>query len=166
MFEMLPAFPDADRQEAARRLLARAMPGLPEEARAGLAAEALGVLAACPELFGPEARAEVPVIGTVAGHAVSGQIDRLVVRPDEVVIADFKSNRVPPATQVQVPDGYVAQLALYRALLAPLYPRRAMRCILVWTVGAVVTELPAARLDAALAALAPPPAAASTSETA
>jgi hypothetical protein len=41
-----------------------------------------------------------------------------------------------------------------------------MRCILVWTVGAVVTELPAARLDAALAALAPPPAAASTSETA
>jgi ATP-dependent helicase/nuclease subunit A len=153
LFEVLPGFPAADREAAARRLLAWEMPDLPEAARAELAAEALGVLIACPELFGPGSRAEVPVIGTVAGHAVSGQIDRLVVGPDAVLIADFKSNRVPPRGLAQVPDAYAAQLALYRALLAPLYPGRALRCVLVWTVGATTTEVPPDRLDAALASL-------------
>ena len=117
--------------------------------------EAMAVLDAFPELFGPEARAEVPVIGTVAGHAVAGQIDRLVIRPDEILIVDFKSNRAPPGAAEDVSTAYAAQLALYRALLAPLYPGRVLRCRLIWTATASATDLPAALLDAALAALGP-----------
>ena len=48
-------------------------------------------------LFAPGSRAEVPIVGsvTIAGEtvAVSGQVDRLVVTPDAVLIADFKTGR-------------------------------------------------------------------------
>jgi ATP-dependent helicase/nuclease subunit A len=131
------------------------MPDAPSEERARLQAEALAVLAAFPELFGPAARAEVPVIGAVGGRAVSGQIDRLVIGAEEVAIVDFKSNRAPPGTLAAVPQAYAAQLALYRALIAPLYPGRAIRCRLVWTATATATDLPDETLAAALAAAAP-----------
>ena len=46
-----------------------------------------------------------------------------------------------------------AQLGLYRALLARLYPDCRCACLLVWTTGPVLAEIPAARLDAALASI-------------
>ncbi len=44
-------------------------------------------------------------------------------------------------------------MALYRAALAPLWPGRAPRLLLIWTEGPRVDELLAGELDAALAAL-------------
>ncbi len=55
-------------------------------------------------LFAQGSRAEVPLVGTLTrkdGEIVniSGQIDRLIVTDDTVLIADFKAlNRVPPST--------------------------------------------------------------------
>ncbi|MBV8664340.1 MAG: hypothetical protein JO107_14705, partial [Hyphomicrobiales bacterium] len=46
---------------------------------------------------------------------------------------------------------YVAQLALYRAALAPLYPDRPVRAFLVWLGAPEAVEIAAAELDAALA---------------
>ena len=48
--------------------------------------------------------------------------------------------------------GHVAQLALYRASLMRLYPGKAVHCVLIHAQGPVVEEIPAAELDAALAA--------------
>ena len=47
-------------------------------------------------LFGPDSRAEVPLTGVIGDAVVGGLVDRLVVLPDRVLIADFKTNR-PPA---------------------------------------------------------------------
>jgi ATP-dependent helicase/nuclease subunit A len=44
----------------------------------------------------------------------------------------------------------VAQLALYRALLADIYPDRPVRPFLIWTAGPQVRELGEAELAAAL----------------
>jgi ATP-dependent helicase/nuclease subunit A len=44
----------------------------------------------------------------------------------------------------------VAQLALYRALLAEIYPDRNVRAFLVWTSGPLIRELSGQELDAAL----------------
>ena len=55
---------------------------------------------------------------------VSGQIDRLVVTPDEVLIVDYKTNHAPPNATAEAPRAYVRQLALYRAVLRKLYPQR------------------------------------------
>ena len=63
--------------------------------------------------------------------SISGKIDRLAVTADEVLIVDYKTNRPAPWRLDEVPQAYIAQLALYRALLQPLYPghdRAAPRC--------------------------------------
>jgi ATP-dependent helicase/nuclease subunit A len=49
-----------------------------------------------------------------------------------------------------VPRVYRRQLALYRALLAGIYPDRPVRGFLLWTDGPRLMEMPAALLDAAL----------------
>jgi ATP-dependent helicase/nuclease subunit A len=97
----------------------------------------------------------VPIVGrlTLSGAPVrvSGQIDRLVVARDAVLIADYKTDRAPPSRIEDCPDAYVRQLALYRAVLTKLYPDRPIRAALVWTEVPELMELSAAALDAALA---------------
>jgi ATP-dependent helicase/nuclease subunit A len=105
-------------------------------------------------LFAPGSRAEVPIVGRIARPgrpdiAVSGLIDRLAVTDDAVLIADYKTNRPPPRRPQDAP-AYVAQLALYRAVLAKLYPGRQVRAALLWTEGPDLMEIPATMLDEAL----------------
>ena len=85
---------------------------------------------------------------------MSGQVDRLAVTPGAVLIADYKTNRPAPRHLADVPSAYVAQLALYRAVLQKLYPTREVRAALVWTDAPDLLALPGTALDAALAALA------------
>jgi ATP-dependent helicase/nuclease subunit A len=108
------------------------------------------------EIFAPGSRAEVPIVGRIdrAGAepvAVSGQVDRLCVAKDAVLIADYKSDGAVPARLDDVPKPYVAQLALYRAVLARLYPDKTVRAALLFTTGPQLIELPGPAMDAALA---------------
>ena len=64
---------------------------------------------------------------------VSGQVDRLAVSPHEALIVDYKTNRPPPQSASGVALAYRRQLALYRALLAGIYPGRTIRAFLLWT---------------------------------
>ena len=119
---------------------------------AALAALALPALA---PLFAETSRAEVSIVGAAplangAALPFVGRIDRLAVAADAVYVADFKSGARPPGGN---PSAYVAQLALYRAALAPLYPDRPVRAFLVWLTGAQAVEVAPAELDAALAGL-------------
>ena len=82
---------------------------------------------------------------------VSGQIDRLVVTPEEVLIVDFKTNHAPPKTAAEVPRGYIRQLALYRAVLRKLYPERVVRAALLWTETTEMMEISVPTLDRELA---------------
>jgi ATP-dependent helicase/nuclease subunit A len=107
-------------------------------------------------VFAPGSRAEVPIVGRLGrpggvSALVSGQIDRLVVTPSEVLIVDYKTNHTPPATAAEAPAGYVRQLGLYRAVLAKLYPQRPIRAALLWTETADLMEISTPALDAALA---------------
>ena len=84
-------------------------------------------------MFAAGSRAEVSIVGrlALAGRPpalVSGQIDRLVVTQNEVLIVDFKTNHAPPGRAAEAPPAYVRQLALYRAVLAQaLSPARRPR---------------------------------------
>jgi len=109
-------------------------------------------------LFAAGTRAEIPIVGRLARAgrttlSVSGQIDRLAVLPDAILIADYKTDRPAPRRIEDVPRSYVTQLALYRAVLRQLYPGRELRAALVWTELPALIELPAGALDRALDAL-------------
>ena len=107
------------------------------------------------ELFAPGSRAEVPIVGRLilGGEEVrvSGQIDRLAVTQTAVLIGDFKTNRPAPRRIEDVPQSYLRQLALYRAVLTKLYPGKPVRAALIWTEVPDLMELSGEALDAALA---------------
>jgi ATP-dependent helicase/nuclease subunit A len=160
LMQSLPDVAPQHRAEAARRYLARAGGAFAAEEQAVFLASAQRLLddARFAALFAPGSRAEVPIVGRLARPgrtplAVSGQIDRLAVSAAQVLIADYKSNRPAPRTLAEVPAAYVRQLALYRAVVARLYPDRPVRAVLVWTDVPDLMELSAEVLDGALAAV-------------
>ena len=103
-------------------------------------------------LFAPGSRAEVPIAGRIARRngpprVVTGQIDRLAVTPDGILIADFKTAISPPRTTDGIPPQYLRQMALYRAVLGQLYPDRAITAALIWTESLEIMAIPASVLD-------------------
>jgi ATP-dependent helicase/nuclease subunit A len=135
LLQALPELPIEEREIAARRFLALPTHGLMPEEQVEIRRQILAVLdhPDFAALFGPGSQAEVPLVGLIGGHALSGQIDRLVVAEDRVLIVDYKSLRPPPATENEVAPVYLRQLAAYQAALARIYPDREVRCALLWT---------------------------------
>ncbi len=154
LLEELPRLSPNDRIAAAERYLARDAGEWPEQERAALADEALAIvsdLTLLPLLDG-SGRSEVPIAGEIArpGRSpalVFGRIDRLVIEPERVLILDFKSDRPVPAAP---PESYVTQLALYRAVLAKVFPGKVIEAALLWTKTRHLDVLGTSRLDAAL----------------
>jgi ATP-dependent helicase/nuclease subunit A len=158
LMQSLPDIAPERREEAARRYLARAGQDFDEAARVAMAGQVLRLLAdpSFAALFAPGSRAEVSIAGKLTGRGgetllIAGQIDRLAVTADEVLIADYKTNRPAPAQIADVPKPYLRQLALYRAVLQKLYPARNIRAALIWTEVPESMELSADVMDASLA---------------
>ena len=156
LLQSLPDLPAARRRKAADNYLARNGRAMSEDERAQLAERIIALLddARFRGAFSAGSRAEVPIVGTLDGGretvVVSGQVDRLAVTPDAVLIADFKTNTDPPRRFAEVPDAYKRQLALYRAVLQKIYPGRLVRAALIWTEVPDLMELSAEILDETL----------------
>ncbi len=156
LLQSLPDIPAAQREKVAGEFLSRRGDRLSADQRAVLLREVLLLIESrdFAALFAPGSRAEVPIVGklVVRGEdkSVSGQVDRLAVTKDAVLIADFKTNRPAPRKIDEVPSGYVHQLALYRAVLMKLYPDRPVRAALIWTEVPDLMELSPDTLEGAL----------------
>jgi ATP-dependent helicase/nuclease subunit A len=157
LLQSLPDVTPVRRREAALRFLARNADGWTDDERGALADNVMAVLdePRFAPVFASGSRAEVSIVGRLAREGeppilVSGQIDRLVVTDNEVLIVDFKTNQAPPAAATEAPIAYVRQLALYRAVLRQLYPQRTVRAALLWTETTEFMEISASALDAEL----------------
>jgi len=158
LLQSLPDIAPERRREAALSYLARNADGWTEDERRTLAEGAVALIAdpRFAHAFAAGSQAEVSIVGRLERPGqppalVSGQIDRLVVTGREVLIVDYKTNHAPPMTADEAPRGYVRQLALYRAVLAKLYPQLPVRAALLWTETPDLMEISAPALDAALA---------------
>jgi ATP-dependent helicase/nuclease subunit A len=151
LLESLPAVSPGNRPRVAGDYLAAVAPHWSPDTRAALLAEVLAVMndPAFAEALAPGSRAEVEIAGRLGAAVVSGRIDRLAVTASRVLIVDYKTNRPAPRTLAAVPPQYVAQLALYRAVLGGIYPGRTVAAALVWTDGPSLMPIPAQVLDAA-----------------
>lgn len=157
ILEILPQIAPEKRASALAAALARPALDLDAPRQKELAQEIMAVMthAAFAPIFGAGSRAEVPVVGLVGetvsdkktAQALSGQIDRLLVRDDEILIVDYKTNRPPPSRAEDVPALYLKQMAAYVSLLRRVYPDRAVRCALLWTDGPRLMPLPEAMLE-------------------
>jgi ATP-dependent helicase/nuclease subunit A len=150
LLQHLPLLPFSRQRDAARDYLVRQDDAIADQAE-GICESVLAVLAKpeLHELFGPASLAEVALAGIVGGREVGGIVDRLAVTPERIWLADYKSDRAPPATHSGIPEKYVTQLAAYRSILRQIYPDRQIRAVLIWTETAAVMDVPEDWLEAA-----------------
>ena len=163
MLEHLPSIEKELWPAAADAFVNRKGAGLTPRTRRSIVTETLRVLSdpLFAHLFGPQARPEVPIIAEIPrpdgarGPALklTGQIDRLVVLDEHVLIVDYKTNRPPPASAEAVAPTYIFQLAAYRLALKQIYPGKAVRAALLWTETPSIMEIPSNVLDEATARL-------------
>ena len=143
LLEILPTLDAPARRNAAQAWLARPVHDLDPTQQTEILDETLAVLEH-PDftaLFGPDSQAEVSLSGVVGDQVVSARLDRLLVGTDEVLVIDYKTNRPAPTDPNRVPEQYLRQMAVYRTLLARIYPQRRIRGVLLWTDGPHVMEL-------------------------
>jgi ATP-dependent helicase/nuclease subunit A len=159
LLQLLPDIAPDQRANAAQRLLAGER-DLTDEQREEMTRAAFGVLddARFAAVFGPGSRAEVALAGTSAhlprGLAVSGRVDRLVVDAERVLVVDYKTNRPSPDQIEDADPAYLAQMAVYAAVLREVFPGRAIEAALVWTDGPKLMPVPEKVMAQALARLA------------
>ena len=155
LLQYLPDIENERRHTVGRALLGAKAADLSETDTENILAETLAVLRepTLAALFGPDARSEVDIAGSLCrpgfvARPIRGRVDRLLVEHDTLVLADFKmtDNRRPS-------DASVLQMALYREALAPLWPNKSVKAILIHTGALTIHRLAPADLDAALDAL-------------
>ena len=115
----------------------------PENERRKIADEVL-LLVNNPQfapLFGVDSVAEVSLMGQVGDRIISGQIDRLVVCPDKVMIVDYKTNRPAAESPDSVPGAYLKQMRAYRELVKKIYPDKNIETYILWTNTAKIMKI-------------------------
>ncbi len=159
LLQLLPDIPAQERLARGRGYLSQPGHALEVTAREEILSAALSVLddPAIAWLFGSGSRSEVPLaahlpVRDTEGReiVISGQIDRIAVRDDAVMIVDYKTNRPAPVSLESVPDVYLRQMAAYRLALRSIYPGRDVKAGLLWTDGPRFMEIPDNLLSAAL----------------
>ncbi len=140
LLQFLPAIAPGERRKTAIGWLSAPAQGFTAEEAEQLFAEAAAILddPGLAPLFGPGSRAEAPFAARLtdasgAEFLVSGQIDRLVVGENEIIVADYKTSRPAPASIEDVPQEYIRQLSTYRLAMQSLWPGRPVRAVLIWT---------------------------------
>jgi ATP-dependent helicase/nuclease subunit A len=104
-------------------------------------------------LFGATSRAEVPFLfdATRDGEPIrlAGRMDRIVVDDQGVLVVDFKSDAIVPASAGEVPRNYLTQLGLYALVAEQLFPGVRVRAAILWTTLESLMYLPPDVLHAA-----------------
>lgn len=135
LLQMLPSCDQELRQSSLDEFLRTQAQEISDSAKSQISSEVLGLISDSrfAELFGPNSAAEVAIMGEVEGQIISGQIDRLVVTKDKVIIVDYKTNR-PAAQRIDdIPQAYIKQIRAYRKLISKIYPDKPIESYILWT---------------------------------
>jgi ATP-dependent helicase/nuclease subunit A len=156
LLEHLPDIEENRRASAASTFLDTRAPDLPAAWRRSIAAEVLAIVSdsAFSPLFSAGSKAEVPIVAEIANPSgrgpplrLTGQIDRLAVTDEAVLIVDYKTNRGAPRNLDGVAPVYLYQLAAYRLALAEIFGAKPVRAALLWTEAPHLMAVPEAILD-------------------
>ena len=150
LLQVLPGLPPVQQDATARSYLARLSLGFSPESQQEILRAVQSVLRdrRFAAVFAAGSVAEAPIAGRLGASVISGKIDRLAVTENDVLIIDYKTNRLAPATADDVPLLYRRQMAAYWAALRRIYPHHTVRAALLWTEGPALMELPEAMLAA------------------
>jgi ATP-dependent helicase/nuclease subunit A len=106
-------------------------------------------------VFGERSYGEVPLRGLVEWNGekvdLAARLDRVIVGEKDVLIVEYKTDRVVPKTDAAIPRHYVTQLALYRIAVARLFEGRTVNCGILWTAEPRLTLIPSSVLQQSVA---------------
>ena len=136
------------------RIEQRAVPVEDDQVEAARLGGLAGRLWLCGKhVVGPDPEA---LLGRLGADTINGRIDRLVITDTEVLVVDYKTNRPAPARIEDADPAYLAQMAVYVAVLREVFPGRTIEAALVWTDGPKLMTIPEELLAASLVRLGQP----------
>ncbi|MBI76361.1 MAG: double-strand break repair helicase AddA [Rhodospirillaceae bacterium] len=144
LLELLPGIQMEKRRQVASRFLAQPVHQLTHEDQREYISEVMSIIenTQFKEVFGPDSRSEVTITGRLGAQVIVGQLDRLLIKSDQVMIIDYKSSRPPPEKLADVSPAYLRQMSSYRAVLYSIFPDRPINCALLWTYTPSLMPLP------------------------
>lgn len=143
LLQFLPGIRSEDKEILIREFLLKNAPEISQYEENRVTAEVLKLIEdeRFKPIFGENSRAEVPIMGEADGLVISGQIDRLVVESERVMIVDFKTNRPAAQALSEVPNGYLKQMRAYRSLIEKIYPDKKAETYILWTDTASLMQI-------------------------
>lgn len=148
LLELLPSVPPQDQKVATEAFLKKPAFNLTSAERERIARQVSAILShpQFKPLFSDGSRSEVGIAGLVNNDYITGQVDRLLVRENDIFIADYKTNRSVPKTAAEIPKSYLSQMQVYVALLSKIYPQKKIHAALVWIEDGSLMEIPGSLL--------------------
>ncbi len=133
LLEYITKVDESLRYDAIITFLKKELPLFPYEEYDKIAYEVSNLCDKFPDLFSKESLSEVPIVGKIDGDIISSKIDKLIVKDNEVIIVDYKTNRKTPQSLQDVPKLYISQLKTYKKLVGAIYPNKEITTYLLWT---------------------------------
>jgi len=135
LLEHLPEIPQQHHAETAANFLEKYGKDFDEQERQKMVEKVVNITcnSSFANIFSQNSKAEVPIEGTIGNSHISGQIDRLVIEDNRVLVVDYKTNKNPPKSVEQIPQAYLDQISSYRALLTQIFPDKKIECAFIWT---------------------------------
>lgn len=135
MLQFLPSTATENQEQLIRDFLAKQALDYSPAEQNSIATEVLNLISnpKFAPLFGTDSLAEVSLMGQVEDKIISGQIDRLVVTKDSVMIVDYKTNRPAAKSSADIPQAYIKQMRAYKKIISKIYPDKKILTYILWT---------------------------------
>lgn len=152
----LSILPPESRLSAVGKIITVLAPETEPPEREGMIASLRRVLKSreCQCVFAWPGRNEVPLSGFLdLGNGggvvrIPARVDRICFPSEgEVMAVEYKSDRLPPGSVAKLREGYLKQVGIYYRLLQKLWPKRKIRCSILWLETAKFMEIPFAMLE-------------------
>ena len=82
----------------------------------------------------------MPISGIIKNQQINGQVDRLIVQENEVIILDYKTG-TPPENHNDISEQYINQMNIYRKIIKKIYPNKKVICYLLWTQNMIISKI-------------------------
>lgn len=133
LLEILPECPINERNEISDIYLNNLFYTLNDEEKKLIKEKVFEVLDKYSIFYNKNSKSEVPIIGEIDGEIISGQIDRLIVEDDKIIIIDYKNTLKNYKNKEDLPYNFHKQLELYSKLISRIYPDKKIECYILLT---------------------------------
>lgn len=143
LLQFLPLANEENRESLAKEFLKKHAKDFDEVEKNKILTEVCSLLndRRFADLFSQSSVAEVALMGQVGDRIINGQIDRLVVGKDKVMIVDYKTNRPPAKRLEDVPKAYIKQMRAYKDVVSKIYSGKKVETYILWTNSATIMQV-------------------------